>query len=150
LEIAEEERQTRAGETRGPETKHLRHLEVWIEEQIRVRAKGEAVKPKKSSEVIEERHTGGYTYRLECVWCGKESCQCMDNTGHGPYSYAYRKEGRRTKSKYIDKKLKDPGCTRAGKSKRISPLPRHIKTDTAQVTRKKSSELPKNTLSQLS
>lgn len=89
LEIAEEERQTRAGETRGSETEHLRHLEVWIEEQIRVRAKGEAVKPKKSSEVIEERHTGRYTYRLECVRCGKESCRCMDGTGHGPYSYAY-------------------------------------------------------------
>jgi hypothetical protein len=89
LEVVEEERQTGAGETRGPETEHLRHLEVWIEEQIRVRAKGEAVKPKKSSEVIEERHTGRYTYRLECVRCGKESCRCMDGMGHGPYSYAY-------------------------------------------------------------
>jgi hypothetical protein len=43
LEIAEEARQTGAGETRGTETEHLRHLEVCIEEQIRVHAKGEVM-----------------------------------------------------------------------------------------------------------
>lgn len=45
---------------------------------------------------------GAVTYRLEQVRCGKEGCtRCP----HGPYWYAYWREGGRQKSRYIGKSL---------------------------------------------
>jgi hypothetical protein len=48
--------------------------------------------------------TSGVTYRLESVRCGKAGCtRCP----HGPYWYAYYREGGRLRSRYIGPELPD-------------------------------------------
>ena len=42
------------------------------------------------------------TYRLESVKCGKPNC---NSCPHGPYWYAYYREGNRLKSRYIGREL---------------------------------------------
>lgn len=44
----------------------------------------------------------GVTYRLETVRCGKQGCRSCP---HGPYWYAYFREGKRLKSRYIGRDL---------------------------------------------
>lgn len=44
----------------------------------------------------------GVTYRLESVRCGKEGCKSCP---HGPYWYAYYREGDKLKSRYIGRDL---------------------------------------------
>jgi hypothetical protein len=56
----------------------------------------------KRGEILEERHSGSITYRLERVSCGKSCKGCP----HGPYWYGYWREGGKTHSKYIGKTLK--------------------------------------------
>jgi hypothetical protein len=44
------------------------------------------------------------TYQLQYRKCGKLSCgTCRDGQGHGPYWYAYWREGSRLRSGYIGK-----------------------------------------------
>ena len=44
------------------------------------------------------------TYQLQFRKCGKASCRtCREGQGHGPYWYAYWREGSRLKSGYIGK-----------------------------------------------
>ena len=44
------------------------------------------------------------TYQLQYRKCGKASCgTCRDGQGHGPYWYAYWREGPRLRSAYIGK-----------------------------------------------
>lgn len=44
------------------------------------------------------------TYQLQFRKCGKASCStCRDGQGHGPYWYAYWREGSRLRSGYIGK-----------------------------------------------
>ena len=44
------------------------------------------------------------TYQLQYRKCGKNSCDtCRDGHGHGPYWYAYWREGSRLRSGYIGK-----------------------------------------------
>ncbi len=55
-----------------------------------------------------EQQFGSLTFRYETVRCGKPNCtRCP----HGPYWYAYWKEGGRTRSRYVGrilpKKVKD-------------------------------------------
>ncbi len=47
---------------------------------------------------------GAVTYRLEMVRCGKPSCRSCP---HGPYWYAYYREGTRLRSRYIGRDLPD-------------------------------------------
>jgi hypothetical protein len=47
-----------------------------------------------------------YTYRREYVRCGKQGCKCATGQGHGPYWYAYWKEGGTLKKKYLGKSRK--------------------------------------------
>jgi hypothetical protein len=42
------------------------------------------------------------TYRLETVKCGKPNCKACP---HGPYWYAYFREGKKLKSRYIGPEL---------------------------------------------
>lgn len=44
----------------------------------------------------------GVTYRLETVRCGKAGCASCP---HGPYWYAYFREGKRLRSRYIGRDL---------------------------------------------
>ena len=44
------------------------------------------------------------TYQLQFRKCGKRTCRtCNEGQGHGPYWYAYWREGSRLKSGYIGK-----------------------------------------------
>ncbi|HEX2052338.1 MAG TPA: hypothetical protein VHJ78_01250 [Actinomycetota bacterium] len=45
---------------------------------------------------------GKVSYRLEPVSCGKPGCS---KCPHGPYWYAYWREGNRVRSRYIGRKL---------------------------------------------
>jgi hypothetical protein len=50
------------------------------------------------------------TYQLQYRKCGKPSCStCRDGQGHGPYWYAYWREGSRLRSGYIGKVHPTPG-----------------------------------------
>ncbi len=49
-----------------------------------------------------EKQIGSITFRYETVRCGKENCS---RCPHGPYWYAYWKEGGRTRSRYIGRTL---------------------------------------------
>ena len=54
-----------------------------------------------AAEVVE---TDSVTYRLESVRCGKEGCRSCP---HGPYWYAYYRDGEKLKSRYIGRDLPD-------------------------------------------
>ena len=42
------------------------------------------------------------TYRQEYIRCGRPACKrCADGQGHGPYWYAYSREGGKLKKRYI-------------------------------------------------
>ena len=44
------------------------------------------------------------TYQLQYRKCGKPTCRtCREGQGHGPYWYAYWREGSRLRSGYIGK-----------------------------------------------
>jgi hypothetical protein len=44
------------------------------------------------------------TYQLQFRKCGKPTCStCREGQGHGPYWYAYWREGSRLRSGYIGK-----------------------------------------------
>ncbi len=52
--------------------------------------------------VTAEQQIGSITFRYETVRCGKPNCtRCP----HGPYWYAYWKEGGRTRSRYVGRSL---------------------------------------------
>lgn len=49
------------------------------------------------------------TYQLQYRKCGKPSCKtCRDGLGHGPYWYAYWRQGSRLKSGYVGKNKVEP------------------------------------------
>jgi 1-acyl-sn-glycerol-3-phosphate acyltransferase len=50
------------------------------------------------------------SYRLESVKCGKPGCKSCP---HGPYWYAYFREGKRLRSRYIGKILPDDAAVPA-------------------------------------
>jgi hypothetical protein len=52
-----------------------------------------------------EKQIGSITFRYETVRCGKQNCS---RCPHGPYWYAYWKEGGRTRSRYIGRSLPAP------------------------------------------
>jgi hypothetical protein len=60
----------------------------------------------KSDQVLEEAgppvKPGKVSYRLEVVNCGKPGCS---KCPHGPYWYAYWREGGRVRSRYIGRRL---------------------------------------------
>ena len=49
---------------------------------------------------------GNISYRPERIKCGKKNCKCAAGELHGPYWYAYWREGGKVKSRYIGKQLK--------------------------------------------
>ena len=63
-----------------------------------------------AAEVVE---SDSVTYRLETVKCGKEGCRTCP---HGPYWYAYFREGDKLKSRYIGREL--PADVRTAVSER--------------------------------
>ena len=65
-----------------------------------------------ASAIVESRTHDGKTFQFEKRRCGKASCKCaigdLQDTGHGPYWYAYWKESGKLKSRYIGKR--SPGA----------------------------------------
>lgn len=73
----------------------LRRLQIFIRGLL-VQRGSDTVDPEPSDE------PGRVSYRLEPVRCGKPGCtKCP----HGPYWYAYWREGERVRSRYIGRQL---------------------------------------------
>ena len=50
------------------------------------------------------------TYQLQYRKCGKSTCRtCREGQGHGPYWYAYWRDGSRLRSGYIGKGSSEMG-----------------------------------------
>jgi hypothetical protein len=55
------------------------------------------------------------TYRQEYVRCGKATCApCQRGPGHGPYWYAYWREGGQLRKRYVGKTLASPRSAEGG------------------------------------
>lgn len=56
-----------------------------------------------SKQLIEQLEKQGthITYELQYRKCSKKGCHCQQGSQHGPYMYAYWREGGRLKSAYI-------------------------------------------------
>lgn len=64
----------------------------------------ESVSSPSRERIIELPQNQHITYQLQYRKCGKASCQtCRNGPGHGPYWYAYWREGSRLRSGYIGK-----------------------------------------------
>jgi len=82
----------------------LVQLDEYLHELLA--AAEESIPVPSGSTVVEERHEGGRTLRLERRRCGKQTCHCVGGEGHGPYWYCYFRAGGRLRSQYIGKSLK--------------------------------------------
>lgn len=78
--------------------KDLKALQGWLTQLLQQQAHAEEKLPGKTS--TSKQH---YTYRREYVKCGKRGCSCAKGKGHGPYWYAYWKEGGKLKKQYLGK-----------------------------------------------
>lgn len=77
----------------------LRRLQIFVRGLLVQRGAEPAESPS-------DEEPGKVSYRLEPVKCGKPGCtKCP----HGPYWYAYWREGKRVRSRYIGRYL--PGTT---------------------------------------
>lgn len=94
---------TRQIETHGIEVSRdeTRHEDERLKEVLEERRAGKS--SAKAPQV--EKQVGSITFRYETVRCGKENCS---RCPHGPYWYAYWKEGGRTRSRYIGRSLPAP------------------------------------------
>ena len=68
------------------------------------------------------------TYQLQFRKCGKPTCStCREGQGHGPYWYAYWREGPRLRSGYVGKSRPDaqkPGeIVAAAAAAAVAPTP---------------------------
>lgn len=78
----------------------LRRLETWLRELV---LNAEAAKRDRGA--IRRPRAGKKTYRLQGVRCGGKDCKCRRGELHGPYWYAFWREGGRTRSQYVGKRL---------------------------------------------
>ena len=76
----------------------LREIDARLNEVLQERRAGQGA----GAPVKMEKQVGSITFRYETVRCGKENCS---RCPHGPYWYAYWKEGGRTRSRYIGRSL---------------------------------------------
>ncbi|GCE06467.1 DUF6788 family protein [Dictyobacter aurantiacus] len=79
------------------------------------------------------------TYQLQYRKCGKASCStCRNTQGHGPYWYAYWRQGSRLRSGYIGKERtphgQKPATSQAAKSKKSARATRSEKYTAATAT----------------
>lgn len=80
---------------RGLDEFDLRRLQIFVRGLIAAREGG-------AFEASARRSGGKVTYRQEMVRCGRANCgRCP----HGPYWYAYWREGGRLRSRYLGKEL---------------------------------------------
>lgn len=80
---------------------HINSTNVWIFISIEIVEGYEAM-----TELPNDQHI---TYQLQYRKCGKSSCStCRNGQGHGPYWYAYWREGTRLRSGYVGKTPPQP------------------------------------------
>ncbi len=79
----------------------LHAIDARLQEVLEERRAGQS----SAAPVREEKQIGSITFRYETVRCGKDNCS---RCPHGPYWYAYWKEGGRTRSRYIGRSLPAP------------------------------------------
>lgn len=94
--------------------KEKQHLSTWLSQQIQQEEAQAAAEPTKNKnrELLERQKIGNIIYQLELVKCGKEGCKCRRGELHGPYWYAYQRQGKKFKSSYIGKTFKLPPETK--------------------------------------
>lgn len=61
---------------------------------------------KANREVVDRKIIKGVNYQHELIKCGKKTCKCAKGELHGPYWYAYWRDGKRVKSKYLGKNFR--------------------------------------------
>ena len=83
--------------------RQLRSLDEYDLRRLLIFIRGLLVQRGDTSEMVESKASGKVTYRQEEVMCGKPGCTTCP---HGPYWYAYWRDGGRTRSRYIGKSLK--------------------------------------------
>lgn len=92
--------------------KQKQKLADWLAKEIEQdRAEKESASApaaKKNRELVKSQNIGNIIYQLELIKCGKEGCKCNRGQLHGPYWYAYQRQGEKFKSSYIGKTLKLP------------------------------------------
>lgn len=82
-------------------------IREWLDQQIEEDQAPPEVEPQQGREVAERKQVGRVTYQAEFIKCGKANCRCAtEGKLHGPYWYAYQKQGKKLKSWYIGKKLR--------------------------------------------
>ncbi len=86
------------GKLTDKQLEELRAIDERLQEVLQERALGRQV----TAPVRLDKQIGSITFRYETVRCGKENCS---RCPHGPYWYAYWKEGGRTRSRYIGRTL---------------------------------------------
>jgi hypothetical protein len=60
----------------------------------------------KPNEPIEAFSVASLTYQRKRIRCGKPKCRtCSAGNGHGPYWYAYWRDGDKVRSRYVGKRL---------------------------------------------
>ena len=82
-------------QVRGLDEYDLRRLQIFVRGLLVSRVGGEPVGANRPGR-------GKVTFRQERVRCGRASCS---RCPHGPYWYAYWREGGRLRSRYIGKEL---------------------------------------------
>ena len=88
----------------------LRDLARWCDGQAdRLAHLHDEAITRPGRQVVEvHRHAPtGTLYQLEYKRCGKPTCRCAQpgGQGHGPYWYAYWREGGKARSRYLGKAL---------------------------------------------
>jgi len=83
-------------QVRGLDEYDLRRLGIFVRGLLLQRGAGQPTSKTDGAEA------GKVGYRLEPVTCGKPGCKTCP---HGPYWYAYWREGGRLRSRYIGRRL---------------------------------------------
>ncbi|NJN32021.1 MAG: hypothetical protein HC824_17565 [Synechococcales cyanobacterium RM1_1_8] len=85
-------------------------LQGWLSKEIERELMAATIEPvtQSSRELVDRQRIGNLIYQLEMVKCGKPNCKCTRGQLHGPYWYAYQRQGDKFKSRYIGKTLKLP------------------------------------------
>lgn len=85
-------------ELRGLDRHDLRRVLIFVRGLLV--ATGDEAGAEQMPEVV----SAAVTYRLETVKCGKTNCRSCP---HGPYWYAYYREGNKLRSRYVGRELPD-------------------------------------------
>ena len=75
-------------------------------DQRRVVLSNETVKVKITDAELKRRLRAGkpVSYQVKWIKCGKKNCsKCLSSPGHGPYIYAFWRDGKKVKSRYLGK-----------------------------------------------